>query len=410
MSAILTTSTSVWLMVILVCSTATASVFAAQAWQQARRPFVTFDQRSAENRMQNWLLLTAALLCVTFITLGILRSQESANAVEASAETPSPLTIAELVTATPTFQPTATPRPAPTPTSTPRPRVLEARAPAFQLPSEYSGVAHQVPTNPDTTISNIVFASRISDNLRPLDPEPYFLTEIETLYATFEYRNMADDMVWSWVWRKGGTVIDGGNAYWSFGGNGPGYIFLAPEEGFEPGIYSAEIWVNDAFFQRTEIELFAKNTSITSNEPIVIVTTPEFFKPPLNLVKNLPPVYDQVKQVIDLGKLTTMEITDFGLEMVTLLEEEEQIQGIRPIALTANFQHNAMQPGMAWSWVWRHEDEVIGGGNQLWTYTGTDTRGIIHLLPNVVESGEYSLELWVNGVQISRAIVNVTSG
>ena len=111
MAAILTTSASVWLLIILICGTATASVFAAQAWQQARRPFVTFDQRSAENRMQNWLLLAAALLCVTLVTLGLLRGQRSVHVVEASAETPSPLTIAELVTATPTFQPTATPRP-----------------------------------------------------------------------------------------------------------------------------------------------------------------------------------------------------------------------------------------------------------------------------------------------------------
>jgi hypothetical protein len=52
-------------------------------------------------------------------------------------------------------------------------------------------------------------------------------------------------MVWSWIWRQDGQVIDGGNELWAYGDDGPGYIYLSPEEGFGEGTYTLEIWVND---------------------------------------------------------------------------------------------------------------------------------------------------------------------
>lgn len=51
-------------------------------------------------------------------------------------------------------------------------------------------------------------------------------------------------MAWSWVWRHNGQVIDGGNELWAYGDEGPGYIYLNPEEGFAEGRYSLEVWVN----------------------------------------------------------------------------------------------------------------------------------------------------------------------
>ncbi len=69
---------------------------------------------------------------------------------------------------------------------------------------------------------------------------------------------MADGMEWSWVWRYNGEVIDGGNQLWAYGNDGPGYVYLRPEEGFSEGDYSLEIWVND--------QLVAQNSmTITGN-------------------------------------------------------------------------------------------------------------------------------------------------
>ncbi|MBK7180127.1 MAG: hypothetical protein IPH82_23580 [Chloroflexi bacterium] len=52
-----------------------------------------------------------------------------------------------------------------------------------------------------------------------------------TLYATFDYSEMEDGMAWAWVWRHNGEVLEGGNELWDYGNEGPGFIYLSPEEG-----------------------------------------------------------------------------------------------------------------------------------------------------------------------------------
>ncbi len=405
-----------WLVLCLLFGTATASALTAVTWRQMRQPFYALNARSAESRLQTQIIITLALILLTIVALGARRWQASgANSAEiASTQLPptqAVRSLAELVTITPTFEPTATRSPTATPEPTPKPIGLESRAPALQLPDVYSSVPLRVPTGRQSSLSNIVFASRLFPNRRPADPAPFFTTDIDTLYATFEYRNMNDDMAWSWVWRKGGKVIDGGNMYWDFGKGGPAFVYLEPPEGFEAGIYSAELWLNNELFQRAEVELFDDLEAIEVDEPVLVVTTPEVFKPPFNLIKDLPPVYNQVEPKLEMTDLTALEIVSFNLEMTTLrVDEEETETGIRPIALAATFQHNAMEPGMSWSWVWRLNDELIGGGNELWSYNGNEPRGVIHLLPETVGAGEYILELWVNGEKMSSAVLNVTGG
>jgi hypothetical protein len=53
------------------------------------------------------------------------------------------------------------------------------------------------------------------------------------------------------VWRHNNQVVDGGNQVWSYGDEGPGYVYFQPEEGFQLGDYSLEIWVNDALMAQS---------------------------------------------------------------------------------------------------------------------------------------------------------------
>lgn len=401
---------------------AAASAFTAVTWHQLRSPFYAFNHRSAESRLQNLIILTLVLILLTIVAIGTRRwqtveasgdvEQDSAeihtNTLHPSASA-TPQSLAQLVTATPTFEPTATRPPTKTPEPPRPPNTSPGPNSGYTLPEVYGSVPLRVPTGPDATIRNLVFATRIFPNSRPADPNDFFSTEIETLYATFEYRHMSDDMAWSWVWRKGGKVIDGGNMYWTWGNNGPAYVYLQPDDGFEAGIYSAEIWLNNELVQHAEVEIFDMAEPLTPDEPVLVVTTPELFKAPFNRMRDLPPLYNQVQAKLDVTAVTTVEIVDFGVEMTRIRTEDVDADaGIRPIALTATFRHNGMENGMSWSWVWRLNDEIIGGGNQEWRYDGNDPRGIIHLLPETIETGEYSLELWVNGMQMSQAVLNVT--
>ncbi len=95
-----------------------------------------------------------------------------------------------------------------------------------------------------TDLGTLVFSTEVTTDYDAIDPGRVFGEGSYTLYATFDYSDMTDGMEWAWVWRLNGKVIDGGNELWAYGDEGPGYIYLSPEEGFLEGNYTLEIWVN----------------------------------------------------------------------------------------------------------------------------------------------------------------------
>ena len=56
---------------------------------------------------------------------------------------------------------------------------------------------------------------------------------------------------------------DGGNEVWVFGEEGPGYIFFEPEEGFELGQYSLQVWINDELMTQSSVHM--NNAIIRAN-------------------------------------------------------------------------------------------------------------------------------------------------
>lgn len=113
-----------------------------------------------------------------------------------------------------------------------------------ELPAAYDQFEPKVELKPGTTLGTIVLSSTVTDEYKAINPGSIFGEGFYTLYATFDYTDMADGMAWSWVWRYNGQVIDGGNELWAYGDEGPGYIYLSPEEGFGEGTYTLEVWVN----------------------------------------------------------------------------------------------------------------------------------------------------------------------
>lgn len=113
------------------------------------------------------------------------------------------------------------------------------------LPAEYDQVVAEVPLNDNTQITELEFADSVDNvSYEPIEPSRLYNEGFYTVYATFDYSNMADGMVWSWVWKRDGRVIGGGNETWNYGDEGPGYVYLAPTEGFGTGEYVVEIWIN----------------------------------------------------------------------------------------------------------------------------------------------------------------------
>ena len=115
----------------------------------------------------------------------------------------------------------------------------------LSLPPEYDQLNSDIELLASTDIGALSFSTEIDEfDLVALSPGRLFDTGFYTIYATFEYEDMQDGMVWSWVWRRDGQVISGGHEAWVYGDEGPGYVYLNPIEGFAEGEYTLEIWVN----------------------------------------------------------------------------------------------------------------------------------------------------------------------
>ena len=120
----------------------------------------------------------------------------------------------------------------------------QAAALSPELPAAFDRFEPQVELLPTTELGQVALSNAVTDEYQAISPASIFGEGFYTLYATFSYDDMADGMEWAWVWRHNGEVIDGGNELWAYGDDGPGYIYLSPEEGFQEGKYSLEIWVN----------------------------------------------------------------------------------------------------------------------------------------------------------------------
>lgn len=120
------------------------------------------------------------------------------------------------------------------------------------LPEQYNKIEPSVELLEDTEIGKITFSTDITSDYRAIEAGQRFVEGYFTLYATFDYSDMADGMSWSWVWRRNGQVIEGGNQLWTYGDDGPGYVYFRPEEGFLQGQYELEVWVNDELMAQSD--------------------------------------------------------------------------------------------------------------------------------------------------------------
>ena len=112
-----------------------------------------------------------------------------------------------------------------------------------------------------TTLGSIAFSRQVSDAYEPVLPSRIFEAGYYTIYATFSYDGMADGMEWAWVWRHNGQPVSGGTQLWNYGADGPGYVYLNPEEGFQPGQYTLQVWVNEQLMTESNLIVTAAATS-----------------------------------------------------------------------------------------------------------------------------------------------------
>jgi len=126
------------------------------------------------------------------------------------------------------------------------------------LPAEYDLIEPDAALTEETLLGEISFSKQMNEAFEAVDPGRIFEEGYYTVFATFSYEGMTDGLAWSWIWRYNGEVISGGNERWVYGDEGPGYIYLEPEDGFIPGEYDLQIWVNGELL--TDAQMFLTAT------------------------------------------------------------------------------------------------------------------------------------------------------
>lgn len=269
--SIVNETTLPWLLGVMGVFVSFALYKVVNAWRQSKRSPYFFLRQQAEKRLQTYLWATIGLLVMAAGTASFAWQPQPDNAVRMALlaqakpveaadddlpvldfqeDSPQRVEYSSLLGEISETSAISAPLDAPSTASLPDGISLSP-----VLPEEFDQVTPTVELQPDTTLTSIVFSTEIDDDYQAVAPRRVFGEGFFTIYATFDYEGMADGMAWSWVWRRNGEIVNGGNEEWNYGDDGPGWIYYEPPEGFQPGEYTLEIWVNGESFQRASLTI-----------------------------------------------------------------------------------------------------------------------------------------------------------
>lgn len=259
LSVILTETITPWLLGTLIILSIMTLTITIKSWREMKRSPYFFMRRQAEKRLQTYA--SASFFLVLFAAAVAFYSwQPPTNdiprvAILTNAKPPK----AEIVQIFEDAQPVAALQTDDieelVAANSAQVVTAAARSLELTLPDEFNQVEPLVALQEDTALGTIAFSTEISEQYEAVNSRNLFAEGFYTLYATFSYDDMADGMSWSWLWRHNGEVVEGANELWSYGEDGPGYIYFNPDAGFQFGEYSLEVWVNGEMLAQSAVTM-----------------------------------------------------------------------------------------------------------------------------------------------------------
>lgn len=247
-----------WILGILFLLVSLATAVVVKSWREMKSSPYYFMRRQAEKRLQTYSIFSLILMVLTAVfiasTLQVPEEDMQLSALLTNAKPPQS-EIQDLVKETSPSTLEFISQNDLTATSNGTSTTEELISAVFELPPEYDQFEPTAELNDNTALGNISFSTEITDDYGAIDPARLFSVGSYTLYATFSYDGMEDGMEWAWVWRRDGEVLEGGNEIWRYGSDGPGYIYFNPEEGFQAGEYSLDVWVNGELMTRSTLTM-----------------------------------------------------------------------------------------------------------------------------------------------------------
>jgi len=239
-----------------------ALAIVVKSWREVKNSPYYFMRRQAEKRLQTYSFASLCLIIATALTaVFTLQEPVEKQPLVAVLTNTKPATeeVVALMKAAPAIEIVAEADIAPQILNTTNQGFIDSTDELVEsvlaLPSEFDQIEPEVELNDGTELGSLAFSTKINPEYEAVNPTNVFEVGDYTLYATFSYDGMADGMAWSWVWRHDGEVVDGGNDLWAYGQDGPGYIYFGPEEGFNAGEYSLEVWVNGELFTLADVTM-----------------------------------------------------------------------------------------------------------------------------------------------------------
>ena len=207
-----------WMIIALSVTTFIAFYLMLKAWREAKRSPYFFQRKQATVQTQNYLLgtLTLAAITVSMVVYAYSPSQ---------IETP----LVKLLTNA-------------------KPAQARISQSADSLATTDS--APLVVTD-NSKIANLTFttAPNSAETVAQLMEGKF------TVYANFNFDAMADGANWSWVWKRNGEEVKATETVWENGPTGQAYLYLRPKNGFVPGIYSLEMYVEGQLHAMHSVEV-----------------------------------------------------------------------------------------------------------------------------------------------------------
>jgi hypothetical protein len=155
-----------------------------------------------------------------------------------------------------------------------------------------------------------------------------------------------------------------------------------------------------------ESAITSQIVSTTSDEPLFLTDGDSLVQAALTL----PEEYNRFEPEVELNEGTELGAISFSTKIDDdyLAVDPTNIFAVGSYTVYATFSYDGMADGMTWAWVWRHDGELVDGGNEVWKY-GQDGPGYIYYNPEEgFRAGEYTLEVWVNGELFTRSNMRMT--
>jgi hypothetical protein len=275
-----------WLLLLFVAGVVVSLLITLRHYVALRRASFFILRRRAKRKIRGGFLATVVFIALTAVVVFLLRSggpsaeeREGRAALATLSPTPvtavnsasmprgtrtvlgeTPVEAAGSATAPfiPSYTPTPTPSltPVPTDTPTPSPTLTPSQTPTPSLtpsitptPSPtvpileaiYTPVTPSATVPADAEIGELTISRGMELNGTPVDPGTEFLVGQVTLFASFDYGNLANGILWRHVWLRDGALVGGETRIWEWGSRGRSYFFLSPEGGFQRGDYELRL-------------------------------------------------------------------------------------------------------------------------------------------------------------------------